>query len=564
MGERNRYLRLDRHLAERGPRPQRHRQPPPGRNGDSASASGGQSGWPGTAERTPPAEPVVGLSREVAWELSAFDDGAPIDLQYESPASEAETVPPPPATAAAVPGAPQPLPSPTASPSAPAVPPVPEQALPPQLLRDASDDEFAARIRELVEGAAGREPAASAPAAPQEAPAQPAAPAQAAAPAPSTGAEPRPPDTDSGRYAVFQSVADSLARPTTFDLGSVSVADAFEALEDAMDREENEASRRAAKAAARTPAPPLAPFDEAEDFALMPTAFQQPTPPPAPAWRDFHPKATDTVVVDGVESPAPAGLTWRNWTAPGVQQYRKRPQLHNRPVGDIRQVVVHESRDSTWRDPDYPKGVQLHIERDGTVVQHNDVVDMLHHAGVFSDHSVGIEVVNPVFDTDANADAVEKPAGERIRVAWAPSKSDPYYVLPPQAQVEALARTVAFLRERFGITDNWPQVMEHPDPRQKTALAGRWFYLLSTRGHVYFSNLTAEPWTSSHSVLVHNEDGAFPALYCYLRLHKQQSSADAYQLARQIVEDPGGHRYRTYYHRASDANLQLMDITDVA
>ncbi|MFF3708886.1 peptidoglycan recognition protein family protein [Streptomyces phaeochromogenes] len=555
MGERNRYLRLDRHLAERGAWPQRHRRPAPGRNGDSAAASGGESSWPGTADRTPPAEPALVLSTEVSWALGAYDDGKPIDLRYESPAARAETAPP---ATAAVPAAPQPLPSPTAAPSAPPVPltPTPGDGLPPHLLRDASDDEFAARIRQLVEGAAGGEPAAS-----PTVPAPPEAAAQAAPPpAPATVAELRPPDADSGRYAVFQSVADSLARPTTFDLGSVSVADAFEALEDAMDREESEASRRAANTRTRTSAPALGPFDVAEDFGLMPMGSGQSTPPPV--WRDLQPKAADTVVVDGVESAAPIGLAWRNWTSGSVEQFRGRPQQHSRALGDLRQIVVHETATASWANPTHPKGVQLHIERDGTVIQHNDLVDMLWHARAFSEHSVGIEVVNPVYDTDTTA--AETPPGERIRVAWAPPNAGPYYVLPPQVQVEALARAVGLLRERLGIADNWPQIMEHPDPAQKTVLASHWFFLLSTRGHVYFSTMTGEPWTASHSALVSHEDGAFPTLYCYLRLHKQQPPADAYQLARQIVEDPGGHRYQTHYDHASGANLQLLDITDVA
>ena len=45
--------------------------------------------------------------------------------------------------------------------------------------------------------------------------------------------------------------------------------------------------------------------------------------------------------------------------------------------------------------------MQLHLERDGTLVQHNDVLDMLWHVETFSRRGVGIETVNLAFDTDA-------------------------------------------------------------------------------------------------------------------------------------------------------------------
>jgi len=232
----------------------------------------------------------------------------------------------------------------------------------------------------------------------------------------------------------------------------------------------------------------------------------------------------------------------------------------------VRQIVIHETVSDAWQGVrSAGLGVQFHLERDGTLIQHNDALDMLWHVKTFSPHAVGIAVVKLVFDNDATPGPREAaPPGDRIPIAWAGNHGS-YYVVPPLGQMEALAQTVDTLRAHLGIPDTWLQVMPHADPAKAAgALQGRTFYLMRTAGHLYLPSATTTSWIAAHSALRDHEDGAFPTLYCYLRLHKAMAPADSYQMARQIVEDPGGHRLQTHYDKTSAATLHLLDITDLA
>jgi hypothetical protein len=282
----------------------------------------------------------------------------------------------------------------------------------------------------------------------------------------------------------------------------------------------------------------------------------------APAWIGYTPGSPNTLLIGQRELPAPAGVPMRNWAAPDVGQFTSKS---TRALSDVRQIVIHETVSHVWQGIKDPTlGVQFHLDRDGTLIQHNDVLDMLWHVKTFSPNSVGIETVNLVFDADALADPGEPKPGDRIPIRWG-GKQGAYYVVPPAAQMEALAQTVDALRLHLAVPDTWLQVMAHPDPgRAAGDMRGRTFFLLTTAGHQYFTTATAQPWIASHSVLRDHEDGAFPTLYCYLRLHKAMAPADAYQMATQIVEDPDGRRLHTHYDKATNAQLQLLDITDVA
>jgi hypothetical protein len=336
----------------------------------------------------------------------------------------------------------------------------------------------------------------------------------------------------------------------------VPVQAAFQAIERAMDRTE-----RPAPAPAPQSPPPLGNLDVVEDFALMPPAQAA----SAPTWRGFTPADPGTLVIDGVERPAPGGVALKNWSAAGVSQFVGKPQLRTRAKSDVRQIVIHETVSPAWQGISDPAlGVQFHLDRDGTLVQHNDAVDMLWHVRSFSEHSVGIEVVNLVFDKDGQPNPGESPPGDRIPVAWGGALGS-HYIVPPAVQLEALAQTVSGLRSEFGIADNWLQVIPHPDAAKAAGeFKDRTFFLMSTGGHLYFDRMANEPWVASHSVLRDHSDGAFETLYCYLRLHKAMAPDAAYTLARQIAEDPGNHRRQTHFDAKSSATLQLLDITDIA
>ena len=143
-----------------------------------------------------------------------------------------------------------------------------------------------------------------------------------------------------------------------------------------------------------------------------------------------------------------------------------------------------------------------------------------------------------------------------------------YLVAPPAAQMEALAQTVEALRLHLAVPDTWLQVMAHPDPARAAGdLKGRTFFLLTTRGHKYFT--TAKRPALDRLALgapAGHEDGAFPTLYCYLRLHKAMlpggrlpqwpgSSSRTPTVTAGIPTIRHGHRRH---------QLHLLDITDVA
>ena len=489
------------------------------------------------------AAPTAPASVAVATSVRAFDDGRPIDLRYDSgafcqapaapPAAAPRSAPPPPATAAPPP--PLPAPPPPPAPTAPA-----QERLAAATSADLQDDDdFAAHLRSLVE-------AAGAPEETQEPQPQP-QPQPAPEPAPAAPAEEH-------RYGVFERIGEALAAPRTFDLGSVPVTAAFDAIERSMDRHEG---RRPAPAPVEpAPPPPLEDMDLIEDLSLMPPARSA-------SWVGFSPGRADSLVVDSLELDAPPGVSLKNWSAPGVSQFLNKPQQRTRAKSEVRQIVIHETVSPQWGGLHDPAlGVQFHLDRDGTLVQHNDVLDMLWHIKTFSERSVGIEVVNLVFDSDAQPNSGEPDPGSRIPVAWG-GHLGTHYVVPPLAQMEALAATVGALRSELSIPDNWIQVMQHPDPAKAAATPDRWYFVLDTGGHVYFKNMVDEPWIGSHSVLRDHADGAFPTLYCYLRLRKAMTPDNAYAMAQQVAEDPGNQRRETYFDAASGATLQMLDITDV-
>lgn len=563
MSETSRYLALERQIRKsanrRGP-------------GCLLPAEADQDGWTGTAERLRPSEdvsPPVARATSVVPVVSAFDDGSPIELCYQdddfgpsaqargetatpesaAPASAAPNASIGPASAA---GTTQPARQPAdtpVSPRAAAPPPAAAQLASAAELAAIDDDaDFAQRMRELVDTAsaqASTESGASAQTSPEPTPAP-----MGGEPAPGTGAAP----TEENRYGIFDRIGEALASPRTFDLGSVPVTTAFDAIEQAMDRNQ----RTAPRPFTQKPPPALDDLDLVEDFALMPTALAG----AAPVWIGYTPASPDTLLIGQREVPMPAGVTVHNWASPGVGQFASKS---TRALSDVRQIVIHETVSDVWKGIAKPGlGVQLHLDRDGTLVQHNDVLDMLWHVKTFSPHSVGIEVVNLVFDADAAANPGEPQPGDRIPITWGAEQGG-YYVVPPAAQMEALAQTIHALRQHLAVPDAWLQVIPHPDPARAAGdLKGRTFFLLRTAGHRYFTAVKSEPWIASHSVLRDHEDGAFPTLYCYLRLHKEMAPADAYQMARQIVEDPAAHRLHTHHDARTGAKLQLLDITDIA
>jgi N-acetylmuramoyl-L-alanine amidase len=568
----NRFLRLEQNICRRSSLANVHSTTPP------------EEFWMGTIDRLPPVEiqPMESSNRVVSdamsargdWSIQSWDDGWPIELHYDSKSLRSQNgVMPATPTQLAAPAKPNgmrgntPQSGGNAQPTA-AVPLSPLVGVTSEGLE--SDEEFATQIRSMLSNTSSITAARpdspplgdTNPAAPTQNPFTPPTSSAASTETPSQNTE-----SEVTRYQVFDQLQQNLYPARGFDLGTVSVEAAFDAIEKAMDREEQSPNNGAKPPSSSAP-PPLNQMDIVEDLSLMAINGEQIPSHRAMAssatWRDYTPTTTNTLVIDGAEFPAPGGISWKNWSAPSVSQFRGKPQQITRTKSDVIQLVIHETVGSMWQGLSGPNlGVQFHLDRDGSMVQHNDAVDKLWHVRTFAGRSAGIEVVNLVFDNDNQPNPGEKEPGVRIKVPWS-AKNGGFYVIPPQVQMESLAITVRELMSQFSIPDQWLQVIPHPDAvKASGVMAGRWFFIMSTGGHLYFRNMVNEPGIASHSVLIDHADGAFPTLYTWLRLHKGMTSDNAYQMAIQIAEDPGGFRYQTHFDSSTSATLQLLDVTDV-
>lgn len=538
----------------------------------SGSISPEKQPWIGTGERLiypedQPRHPTkVGttgaLSAEWNWAVQSWDDGLPIELRYDSEilcSSDGR-----------LPVALTSLKNPSESQTVPSLLNLPDKVMVSAApLTEAasnelnSDEDFAAQVRALLSNASSI--TAARPDALTLGEPPPAAPPKNSPTPPAETSDNKELDTIT-RYQVFDQLQENLYPARAFDMGTVSVESAFDAIEKAIDREERGPART--KPSIIPPPLPLDRMDIVEDLSLMMAGIER-TPPrhimsTSTTWRDFTPITTNTLVIDGVEFPPPNGVMWKNWSTPGINQFRGKSQQITRAKSDVIQIVLHETVNSTWQGVSGADlGVQFHLDRDGTMVQHNDAVDLLWHVRTFAEKSIGIEVVNSVFDNDDIPELNETVPGARIKVPWSAGHGG-FYVIPSQNQMESLARSTQELIRQFAIPNRWLQVIPHPDPTKASgSMAGKWFFMMGTGGHLYFTNMKNEPGIASHSVLRDHNDGAFPALFTWLRLYKGMTSDNAYQLAIQIAEDAGGLRYQTHFDSKTGAMLQLLDITDV-
>lgn len=267
------------------------------------------------------------------------------------------------------------------------------------------------------------------------------------------------------------------------------------------------------------------------------------TAPDTDTCRTNTPDSSDTLVLDKM-GYAVDDLTVTNWSGTNddedVYHYTDSPSSENcRSPSDITEVVIHEStssdwdrararrkemvymlqdEDGNWYVPDdweaggeyKPKtdysdtdgvgsavSIQVVVKRDGDVVQHNDLVDKLWHAGSDrNEQSIGIEVVNPVTDDDLDWSSFSP--------AWTLSGD---YIRPDKDQTEAVAQLVEWLTadaRDLDIDRSWPGLDEEN---------GR-FLLDNTK---YTDEEKSGIWAHAHEDS-NRTDGYFNALYSWLRL----------------------------------------------
>jgi hypothetical protein len=215
------------------------------------------------------------------------------------------------------------------------------------------------------------------------------------------------------------------------------------------------------------------------------------------------------ILVGGATLPTPQGLLLKNYLDPQVRRFEGRHRS-----GPIDEAVVHESAiasaASTVRALSRRGlGVHLMVAPDGTVTQHGDLAnDLLAHAGRHNRRSVGVEVVTPYYPDRLLPD---HPWSRVIEARWAHRGR---YVLPTPAQAEAVALLIGWLTSSAAVGLEIPR---------------RWIGLDGTRmamGRVPGAD-RPRPGIAAHTYW-HHADGAWLALYAWLRLEARLDRERAY------------------------------------
>jgi hypothetical protein len=157
-------------------------------------------------------------------------------------------------------------------------------------------------------------------------------------------------------------------------------------------------------------------------------------------------------------------------------------------------------------------GVHLVIDADGTVYQHGDLAShRMSHARGHNARSIGIEVVNPFYPRYLRKGS---PWSRVIDAPWAHGGS---YVVPTYDQAEATARIVRLLT-----SGDVPGVVI---PRDWIGHRKDRFAMERVPGAT-----GSRPGIYAHTYWSHS-DGAFVALYCWLRLSACLAPSFAYERA---------------------------------
>lgn len=147
----------------------------------------------------------------------------------------------------------------------------------------------------------------------------------------------------------------------------------------------------------------------------------------------------------------PDGIVVKNWVFDGEPLFKSKPRKKK-----LEHLVLHETAGRTasgCKNTLLKKkhGVQLILDRDGTVSTHGDLaLDVMIHANQVNGTSIGIEVVNPYAPKLAKG-----MKGIRTIPAkwwtWIADKMDESYVLPTEEQLRVLVILIPWLCEKLGI-----------------------------------------------------------------------------------------------------------------
>jgi hypothetical protein len=246
-----------------------------------------------------------------------------------------------------------------------------------------------------------------------------------------------------------------------------------------------------------------------------------------------------------------SGVSVTNWAGShngeGVYHFTEAPDTPNcRAPADVTEIVLHTPGTNEWdradarrmEEGDTPLGIQLEVKRNGDVLQHNDVVDELWHAGgTRNDRSVGIEVVNDGGQGESDASGVAK---DGMSVPWL---TETYYP-PRKEQAEAVAQLVEWLTadgRNLGIDRNWVGLDE---TNTRYLLDDTWAESDANHNAMYGENdaiagVWAHAWEDQDRT-----DGIFTSLYTWLRLDAKggsgMSQSEAWSAVKKLCKSGTG------------------------
>ncbi|MHA2068560.1 MAG: peptidoglycan recognition protein family protein [Candidatus Thorarchaeota archaeon] len=160
-------------------------------------------------------------------------------------------------------------------------------------------------------------------------------------------------------------------------------------------------------------------------------------------------------IIAGAVVPAPEGLTVKNYVQDSEPHFAHKPRKKA-----LKHFVLHETAGRTakrCKNTLIRKGYGVHLilARNGLVTCHGDLaLDRMVHANQLNNTSIGIEIVNPYAPMLAKGmNVYAKPAEWWT---WCPDKRDRRYILPSQAQLDALVILVPWLCDQLGIPYQFP------------------------------------------------------------------------------------------------------------
>lgn len=225
-------------------------------------------------------------------------------------------------------------------------------------------------------------------------------------------------------------------------------------------------------------------------------------------------RGMSSLLVRGLEVATPSGLVVENFNMAGVVRFKNAP----RTARVVSEVILHETVTTSVRatvDVLQQRGLGVHIiiGPDGIIHQHGDLFDdELWHASQHNGPSVGIEVVNPYYPRYRPTNS---PWTTVIDAPWA---HEGKYVVPTVDQAEACCQFTSWLCGENSDAIQVPRIWHgmRADGRMTFGLVP--------------SAAKCSPGIYAHYYFGHC-DGAWLALYCWLRMVAELSVDDAYLTA---------------------------------